>query len=383
MATRGQRHGFLVVHRHAGEGLAHLGCRLHRVRCAVDAFRVDVDQAHLHGGKRVLHRLGIVNVLVALVGRRQPFLLRAPVDVLFRMPDVLATEGKAEGLEAHGLIGDVARQNDQVGPRDLVAVLLLDRPQQATRLVEADIVRPGIERREALVAGAAAATSVGDAVGAGRVPGHADHQPAVMSPIGRPPFLAVGHQVGEILLQRRDVELLQLLAIVEVLAHRVRLRVVLVQDVEVQRIRPPLHHAGAGSRVATVHDRALAGGIVQFLKLSVHCPRPLLTRVVGLTAVPHLAPAFAISGLRRAGRERLPSRKTPAHRAQPSKLALPPTSLQKKFNKNKNIELDLRHIRGQIPDDEGDAESRLSRRSHIRVWASDLINSNSFAWGSR
>jgi hypothetical protein len=93
------------------------------------------------------------------------------------MPDVLAAEGEAEGLQAHRLIGDVAGQDDQVGPADLVAVLLLDRPEQAARLVEVGVVRPGVERREALVAGAAAAAAVGDAIGARGMPGHADHQP--------------------------------------------------------------------------------------------------------------------------------------------------------------------------------------------------------------
>jgi hypothetical protein len=71
------------------------------------------------------------------------------------MPDVLAAAAEAEGLQPHRLIGDVAGEDDQVGPADLVAVLLLDRPQQAARLVEVDVVRPGVERREALVAGAA------------------------------------------------------------------------------------------------------------------------------------------------------------------------------------------------------------------------------------
>ena len=38
------------------------------------------------------------------------------------------------------------------------------------------------------------ATAIRHAVGARRVPGHADHQAAVMAPIRRPPILAVGHQ---------------------------------------------------------------------------------------------------------------------------------------------------------------------------------------------
>ena len=174
------------------------------------------------------------------------------------MPDVLAAEAEAEGLQAHRLIGHGAGQDDQVGPADLVAVLLLDRPEQAARLVEVGVVRPGIERREALVARAAAAAAVGDAIGARRVPGHADHQAAVVAPVGRPPVLAVGHQRLEVLLERLDVELLEFFAIVEVGAQRVGLGVVLVQDVEVQRLGPPVHVRTLSRRHAAVHDGAFA-----------------------------------------------------------------------------------------------------------------------------
>ena len=48
-----QRHRLFVVHRHAREGLADILGRRDRVRIAVRAFRVDVDQTHLHGRERV------------------------------------------------------------------------------------------------------------------------------------------------------------------------------------------------------------------------------------------------------------------------------------------------------------------------------------------
>jgi hypothetical protein len=60
----------------------------------------------------------------------------------------------------------------------------------------------------------------------------------------------------EVFLQRFEIELLELLAVVEVLAHRIGLGVVLMQDVEVEGIRPPVHHRRAGVRIATVHHRA-------------------------------------------------------------------------------------------------------------------------------
>ena len=42
-------------------------------------------------------------------------------------------------------------ERTQIGPGDLPAALLLDRPVQPARLVEAGVVRPAIERRKALL----------------------------------------------------------------------------------------------------------------------------------------------------------------------------------------------------------------------------------------
>ena len=260
MAAGSERHRLLVVHRHAGKCLAHLGRRLQGIGLGVHALRINIDEAHLHGGQRVLHRRRRVDVRVALVARRQPNFLGAPVDILLGMPDIGAAEPESESLQAHRFIGDIAGQDDQVGPAELVAVLLLDRPEQTARLVQAHIVWPGVQRRETLVARAAAAATIGDAIRSGSVPGHADHQPAVMTPVRRPPWLAVGHQRVQVLLQRADVELLDLLAIVEVTAHRIGLGVVLMQDVEVERVRPPIHVRLVDEGHAPMHHRAFAGG---------------------------------------------------------------------------------------------------------------------------
>ena len=54
VAAGDQRDGLLVVHRHAAEGLADVAGRGERIGIAVRAFGVDVDQAHLHGGQRIL-----------------------------------------------------------------------------------------------------------------------------------------------------------------------------------------------------------------------------------------------------------------------------------------------------------------------------------------
>ena len=51
VAAGDQRDGLLVVHRHPAERLADVAGRGERVRVAVRALRVDVDEAHLDGGR--------------------------------------------------------------------------------------------------------------------------------------------------------------------------------------------------------------------------------------------------------------------------------------------------------------------------------------------
>jgi hypothetical protein len=109
-------------------------------------FGIDVDEPHLHGGE------GIGELPLATVARvGEPRVLGAPVDLL-GLPDVLTPAGEAEGLEPHRLERDVAGEDHQVGPRDLLPVLLLDRPEQTARLVEVRVVGPAVQRREALLA---------------------------------------------------------------------------------------------------------------------------------------------------------------------------------------------------------------------------------------
>ena len=249
-----------VIHRHAGKGDPHVLGGFQRIRIAVDPFRVDVDEPHHHCRQRVV-QIPLARVTTAgLAARCQPLLLRAPIDVFLGVPDILAAEGEAERLEPHGLISHGAGQNDQIGPADLVAVLFLDGPQQTPGLVQVGVVRPGVERSKTLIAGTATTTAIGDTVGTGRVPGHADHQAAVVAPVCRPPILAVGHQGGHILLEGGHVELLELFPVIETGPQRIGLGVVLMENVEVEALRPPRHVGLLAGGGTTVHDRAFSLG---------------------------------------------------------------------------------------------------------------------------
>ena len=148
VAAGDERDRLLVVHRHPLERLTDVAGRRHRIRVAVRALRIDVDQTHLHGAERI-RQLAVAAVALIL----EPHPLRTPVDVLLGRPDVLTAAAEAERLEAHRLQGAVPGEDQQVGPRDLAAVLLLDRPQQPAGLVEVDVVGPAVERGEALCAG--------------------------------------------------------------------------------------------------------------------------------------------------------------------------------------------------------------------------------------
>ena len=254
VATGNEGDGLLVVHRHACEGFTNVPRRGERVGVAVRPLGVDVDQAHLHGGERFFE---IAITGIALVA--QPGVLRSPIHVLLRLPDVGPTAAEAEGFEAHRLKCAIAGENHQVGPRDFLAVFLFDRPQEAAGFVEVGVVRPTVKWGETLLSGAGAAATITGAVGARAMPGHADEKRTIVSEVGRPPLLRIRHQCAEITLQGRQVELLELLRVVEVRAHGIGQGGVLVKHFQVELIGPPVAiGAAAGAR-----GRGLWGAAVQ------------------------------------------------------------------------------------------------------------------------
>src|SRR5207249_3047422 len=143
-----------------------------------------------------------------------------------------------------------------------LAVLLLERPEQPARLIQVRVVGPAVQGSKALLAFAATAAAVGDAVGAGGMPRHADEERAVVAVIGRPPVLRRRHQLDEIPLQRLDIEGLELFCVVEVVPHRIGQVRVVVEYRKVELIRPPVidrpRSAPLGSRAGDCRALALA-----------------------------------------------------------------------------------------------------------------------------
>jgi hypothetical protein len=84
---------------------------------------------------------------------------------------------------------------------------------------------------------------------------------AIVTEVGRPPVLRVGHEGIEVLLERIVVELLELFGVVEVGAERVLSGVVLAEDVGPELVGPPVCVPGAGaSDVGRLLDGTLALG---------------------------------------------------------------------------------------------------------------------------
>src|SRR5204863_6912520 len=179
-----ERNGLLVIHRHASERFADIARRGDWVGLSIGPLRIHVNQSHLNSGERIIE---LTIAAVALVP--QPGALRPPEDVLFGLPDIHAPAAETEGLEPHRLQCDVTGKDPEVGPGDFPAILLLDRPEQPARLIEARIVRPAIEWRKTLCAGACPAAAVADAVRTRAVPRHTNEKWPIVAIVGRPPIL--------------------------------------------------------------------------------------------------------------------------------------------------------------------------------------------------
>ena len=259
MAADDQSRGLDIVHRHPAERLADIDGRGHRIRLTLGPFGIDVDQAH-HGRTERILEFGAVAACVAVL-RAQPLGLGAPVDVLFRLPVIGAAERKAGRLEAHRLQRAVAGEDDQIRPRQLLAVLLLDRPQEPARLVQARVIRPAVQGREPLHAPTTAAAAVLHAVGTGGVPGHPDEEGSVVAEVGGPPVLGIGHHGIDVTGQCIDVQGLDRRPIVVAVVHRVDDVRILLQHFEIDGVRPPIAIAAALDGRPDAHRTTAGCGI--------------------------------------------------------------------------------------------------------------------------
>ncbi len=111
MPPRCQGDGFFVIHRHAAKGLSHILPRAHRIRFAVRTFRIHIDEPHAHGCQGIFQHAIAAIPFATVVCLTMPGRFRTPVNILFRLPDILTSSGKTKGLKAHRFQRTVARKD--------------------------------------------------------------------------------------------------------------------------------------------------------------------------------------------------------------------------------------------------------------------------------
>src|SRR3989339_1071985 len=88
---------FIVVHRHSGKCIANILSCSKRIGNAVRPFGINVNQAHLNSCQRVCDLLLVKLPLIIC----QPLCLRAPVNILVSLPNILTPSCESECLETH------------------------------------------------------------------------------------------------------------------------------------------------------------------------------------------------------------------------------------------------------------------------------------------
>ena len=186
----------------------------------------------------------------------------APVGAVVGFPGVVAAAAEPVGGEAHDLERAVSGEDHEVAPGERGAIFLLDRPDEAAGLVGVAVVPPAADRGEALQCLAGATTAVGDAVGAGGVPSHADHLRAVVVVVGRPPGDGRGQEGLDVLLEGGEVDLVEGLGVVEVVTEGIGLGAILVKQLDLQPVGIPFGELGRHAESAA--DAVTAEGALAF-----------------------------------------------------------------------------------------------------------------------
>src|SRR6201997_880289 len=102
----------------------------------------------------------------------EPRFFGPPIDILIGLPDILATAAETECFESHRFERNVPSEDHQIGPRNLAAILLFDRPEKATRFIQTNVIRPTVQWGEALLASATATATIASAISSCAMPGH-------------------------------------------------------------------------------------------------------------------------------------------------------------------------------------------------------------------
>ena len=110
--------------------------------------------------------------------------------------------------------------------------------------------------------------TIAGAICAGGMPCHTDEEWSVIAVIGRPPFLAVGHQGGDIVFQRLVIDRVEGFGIIEIIAVWIWAFAVFGEDIDLRRLRPPI--GVASSEQIARSTISVEGATAHFTCLGIH-----------------------------------------------------------------------------------------------------------------
>ena len=112
VTTSNKCHSLFIIHSHPAKCLTHILRTQQRIWISIRAFRVNINQTHLHRCQRIIQRLACIAIAIII----QPSCFCTPVNIFFRMPDIRASTAKTKGLATHRFNRHISSKNKQVCP---------------------------------------------------------------------------------------------------------------------------------------------------------------------------------------------------------------------------------------------------------------------------
>ncbi len=183
---------FLIVHGHSGQMCPVRHARSYRVRLAVRAFRIHIDQPHLTAAS------GFLQVSFSGSSASRPAIcLRTPQYISSHpFPNIRTARRRSRGFKPHRLRAQFPTRFIRSAQDILLPLFLFDWPERRAAACRVYIIRPAVERRKALCTVALAPPRPSlRTVGACAVPCHPNGKAGLSVPSRRgQPVLRVGHQ---------------------------------------------------------------------------------------------------------------------------------------------------------------------------------------------
>ena len=123
MTSCNKGYGFFIIHPHAAKRFSNIFSCSYWIRVPIGSFRIYIDKTHLYRSKWFF-KISIATISSIL----KHVMLRAPINVTSRLPNIFPSSGKTQGLESCRFQGDITSQYHQISPRYFTTVLLFNWP---------------------------------------------------------------------------------------------------------------------------------------------------------------------------------------------------------------------------------------------------------------